>query len=64
MLVPLHEHGMEHPIEIGSHPDTGSGDPSFATAEKGKAHFEAISAAIADVLVGLSNAKKGQLPYL
>jgi creatinine amidohydrolase len=46
-----------------SHPDTGSGDPSFATAEKGKAYFEAVSAAVADVLVGMSFAKKGQLPY-
>jgi creatinine amidohydrolase len=47
-----------------SHPDTGSGDPSFATAQKGRAHFEALSTAIADVLVGLSNAKKGDIPYL
>src|SRR5205085_12241039 len=47
-----------------SHPDTGSGDPSFATAEKGRAHFEAVSGAIADVILGLSNAKKGEIPYL
>jgi len=47
-----------------SHPDTGSGDPSFATAEKGKAFFEACASAIADVIVGLSKATKGQLPYI
>src|SRR5207249_6451932 len=32
-----------------SHPDTGSGDPSHATAEKGREYFEACSAAVADV---------------
>jgi creatinine amidohydrolase len=47
-----------------SHPDTGSGDPSLATAEKGKRFFAALTAALADVLVDLSNAKKGQLPYV
>jgi creatinine amidohydrolase len=46
-----------------SHPDTGSGDPSYATAEKGKAHFDGVCDAIADVIVGLSNAVRGQLPY-
>jgi creatinine amidohydrolase len=47
-----------------SHPDTGSGDPSRATAEKGKRYFEALVAALADVLVELSGARKGQLPYI
>jgi creatinine amidohydrolase len=47
-----------------SHPDTGSGDPSRATAEKGKRYFEAVTAALANLLVGLANAKKGQLPYV
>jgi creatinine amidohydrolase len=46
-----------------SHPDTGSGDPSHATAEKGKQYFEAVTAALAEVFVDLANAKKGQLPY-
>lgn len=46
------------------HPDTGSGDPSRATAEKGERYFEAVAAALADLLVDLANAKKGQLPYL
>src|SRR5256885_14816565 len=31
-----------------SHPDTGSGDPSHATARKGREYFEACSAAVAD----------------
>jgi creatinine amidohydrolase len=47
-----------------SHPDTGSGDPSRATAEKGDRYFSAVTAALADLLVELANAKKGQLPYL
>jgi creatinine amidohydrolase len=46
------------------HPDTGSGDPSRATAEKGKRYFEAITAALAELLVDLSNANKGDLPYV
>jgi creatinine amidohydrolase len=47
-----------------SHPDTGSGEPSRATAEKGKRYFEAVTAALAEVFVDLANAKKGQLPYI
>lgn len=47
-----------------SHPDTGSGDPSKASAEKGRRYFEAVAGAVADVLVELSSAKKGDLPYL
>ena len=46
-----------------SHPDTGNGDPTFASAEKGKAFFDSVCAAVADILLGLSAAKKGQLPY-
>ena len=46
------------------HPDTGSGDPSRATAEKGKQYFEAVADAIAELLVGLACAQKGQLPYV
>lgn len=37
-----------------SHPDTGSGDPKYATAEKGKAFFESVCAKVADLLVDLS----------
>ena len=47
-----------------THPDTGCGDPSKATAEKGRRYFEAISDAVAGVIVGLSKATKGQSPYL
>lgn len=47
-----------------SHPDTGSGDPSRATAEKGRAFFEACSEATAELIVGVSKAQKGQLPYV
>ena len=44
------------------HPDTGSGNPSKATAAKGAEYFEIITSAIADVLVELSTAKKGDIP--
>jgi creatinine amidohydrolase len=47
-----------------SHPDTGSGDPRHATAEKGKAFFDSCTAAVADIIVALSKATKGQLPYV
>lgn len=45
------------------HPDTGSGDPRAATAEKGERYFTAVSEAIARVIVGLSRAEPGRLPY-
>ena len=41
-----------------SHPDTGSGDPSLATAEKGQRYFQAVTAALAELLVDLANATK------
>jgi creatinine amidohydrolase len=47
-----------------SHPDTGSGDPSKATAAKGERYFAAVTSALADLFVELANAKKGQLPYI
>lgn len=47
-----------------SHPDTGSGDPSKATADKGKRYFAAVTEGLARVFVDLANAKKGQLPYV
>ena len=46
------------------HPDTGSGDPSAATAAKGLEYFTAITEAVADLLVELSAARKGDLPYV
>ena len=47
-----------------SHPDTGSGDPAGATAEKGRAYIEAVSTEISRVIIGLCNAKKGEMPYV
>jgi creatinine amidohydrolase len=44
------------------HPDTGSGDPSRASFEKGERYFRAVTEALADLLVALANAQKGQLP--
>ena len=46
------------------HPDTGSGDPSQATELKGKQYFDALSEALAKLLVDLSAAKMGEIPYL
>jgi creatinine amidohydrolase len=47
-----------------SHPDTGSGDPRRATAEKGERYVAALTDQIAAVLVSLSSARKGELPYI
>jgi creatinine amidohydrolase len=47
-----------------THPDTGSGDPSRSSADKGERYFEAVTSALAALLVNLSNAEKGQLPYI
>ncbi|MAT69576.1 MAG: amidase [Planctomycetaceae bacterium] len=47
-----------------SHPDTGSGDPSLATAEKGKEFFKGVVGAVAEILSELATASKGQLPYV
>jgi creatinine amidohydrolase len=46
------------------HPDTGSGDPAAASPAKGQEYFEAITSAGADVIVELSHARKGMLPYV
>lgn len=46
------------------HPDTGSGDPSRATAEKGGKYFQAVTEALAGLLVNLAAAKKGALPFI
>jgi creatinine amidohydrolase len=45
-------------------PDTGAGNPKKATAEKGKRYFDAVVTTVADVIVGMSKAKKGESPYL
>ena len=47
-----------------THPDTGAGDPRKATAEKGKRYFEAVTTKFAEILVELTQASKGQLPYV
>jgi creatinine amidohydrolase len=47
-----------------THPDTGAGNPSLATAENGRRYFDRISEEIARVLSSLSKAQKGQSPYL
>jgi creatinine amidohydrolase len=47
-----------------SHPDTGCGNPAKATAEKGRRYFDAASEAVADVIVAMSAATKGQSPYV
>ena len=47
-----------------THPDTGSGNPAQSTAEKGRRYVEAVTKEIAEVLVELSKAKKGELPYV
>lgn len=46
-----------------SHPDTGSGDPSLATAEKGKRFFEGVVGEIAVLLADVAKLRKGDLPY-
>ena len=46
------------------HPDTGSGNPAGATAERGREYMQTIAEAISRVIVGLSKAKKGDLPYV
>ena len=46
-----------------SHPDTGCGDPSLASAEKGEAYCNAVVAALSRLMVGIAKAEKGNLPY-
>jgi creatinine amidohydrolase len=46
------------------HPDTGSGNPAKASAEKGKKYFEAIAREIANVISAVARAEKGQVPYV
>jgi creatinine amidohydrolase len=64
-LATLREPGVWTPRPWSHcHPDTGSGDPSQATAEKGRQYFEAVTRALASVIVDLSKATKGELPYV
>ena len=46
------------------HPDTGSGNPKKASAEKGAKYFDVITQSISKILVALSQAKKGEVPYV
>ena len=46
------------------HPDTGSGNPAKATAEKGERYFTAICEHIANTLTALDRAEHGTVPYL
>jgi creatinine amidohydrolase len=46
------------------HPDTGSGNPAGASAERGREYMQVIAEAISRVIVGLSMAEKGDLPYI
>ncbi len=47
-----------------THPDLGSGDPAGATAEKGRRYFEAVIHELKNLLINLSKAQKGDLPYI
>jgi creatinine amidohydrolase len=47
-----------------SHPDTGSGNPRKASFEKGKEYVDSLCQALCDVMVDLSKANKGDLPFL
>lgn len=45
-----------------THPDTGSGDPSRASAEKGKKIFDHVTTLIADLLVQIDRESLNKLP--
>ena len=47
-----------------SHPDSGSGDPGAATSDKGMRLFESICVQIGGLIVDLSIAQKGDMPYI
>jgi creatinine amidohydrolase len=44
--------------------DTGAGDPSLATAEKGRVLFEALVSEVTPVLTEISNARNGDFPFV
>jgi creatinine amidohydrolase len=46
------------------HPDLGSGDPQNASLEKGKCYVETLTQELKKVILELSSAKKGDLPYI
>ncbi|MBU0561116.1 MAG: creatininase family protein [Bacteroidota bacterium] len=47
-----------------SHPDLGSGNPENANIDKGKIYFEKLTEALSTVVLDLSIAVKGDLPYI
>jgi len=47
-----------------SHPDTGSGNSKAASADKGRRYLEAVATQLAKVIIGLSSAVRGELPYV
>lgn len=47
-----------------THPDTGAGNPRDASAAKGAEYFRAVTAGIAEVIVSLDAASKGDVPYV
>ncbi|MBN1302541.1 MAG: creatininase family protein [Melioribacteraceae bacterium] len=47
-----------------SHPDLGSGNPAAATAEKGEKYFNALCSELSKVITDISDAEKGEIPYL
>lgn len=47
-----------------THPDTGCGDPSAATANKGRRYFDAVAEELAQLLKALHSAKRGDLPFV
>lgn len=46
------------------HPDLGSGNPSKASAESGHRYFDAVINELKSLLINVSKATKGDLPYI
>jgi len=47
-----------------THPDTGDGNPAKSSAEKGRRYFQLVTSGLADLMVALSQAKRGESPYV
>ena len=47
-----------------THPDTGAGDPTAATAAKGAEYFAAVTDAISGVIVDVARATRGDVPFI
>lgn len=46
------------------HPDTGSGNPSKASAEKGKRYLEAIAGEVGKLILAVGKAERGVVPFV